>query len=62
MSAKLSKRKQSSMDMEQQENGMLQGNDLSNGISQTFEVYAEFDGIRLDKFLAMIYPTLGLNK
>lgn len=59
MSAKLSKRKQSSMDMEQQENGMLQGNDLSNGISQTFEVYAEFDGIRLDKFLAMIYPDLS---
>lgn len=59
MSVKISERKQSCIGMEQQENGILQMKDLTNGVSQTFEVYAEFDGIRLDKFLAIIYPDLS---
>ena len=56
MSAKQSERNQSCIDRGQQENVILQMKDLSNGVSQTFEVYAEYDGIRLDKFLAIIYP------
>ncbi len=59
MSAKQSERNQSCIDRGQQENVILQMKDLSNGVSQTFEVYAEYDGIRLDKFLAIIYPELS---